>query len=80
MQILILANHGIGLYKFRRELMTKLCDEHTVYIALPETEFIPELKELGCIYIKTEFERRGVNPFADLKLIKTYKHLIDKDL
>lgn len=78
MQILILANHGIGLYKFRRELMTRLCDEHTVYIALPETEFIPELKELGCIYIKTEFERRGVNPFADLKLIQTYKHLIKK--
>ena len=76
MKVLVLANADIGLYKFRRELMEKLCAEHEVYIALPDGEFIEDLEALGCHYIPFEFNRRGMNPFADLMQIRRYKKLL----
>lgn len=76
MKVLVLANADIGLYKFRRELMEKLCAEHEVYIALPNGEYIEDLKTLGCQYISFEFNRRGMNPIADLMQIRRYKKLL----
>ena len=58
MKVLILANNDMGLYKFRKELIEKLCEENSVYIALPYGDLIEPLKELGCEYIQTEFQRR----------------------
>lgn len=76
MKVLVLANADIGLYKFRRELMEQLCAEHEVHIALPDGEFIEDLKALGCDYIPFEFNRRGMNPIADLMQIGRYKKLL----
>ena len=76
MKVLVLANADIGLYKFRRELMEKLCAEHEVHIALPSGEFIEDLKALGCHYIPFEFDRRGMNPIADLMQIRRYRKLL----
>ena len=78
MRLAILANADIGLYKFRRELMERLCAGHEVYIVLPEGEFIEDLKAIGCKYIQFEFDRRGMNPFADLKQIKRYQSLLQE--
>ena len=76
MRIVILTNADIGLYKFRKELVEKLCKEHEVYIVLPEGEFIDSLKQLGCRYIPFEFNRRGTNPIADLCQVKRYIKLL----
>lgn len=76
MRILVLSNFALGLYKFRKELLEILCKENDVYIALPDGEFIPELKELGCNFIPFEFNRRGINPISDLIQIKRYISLI----
>lgn len=78
MKVLILTNNDVGLYKFRREILEDLVQDHTVYIALPDGEFISALKELGCNYCNIEFERRGMNPFKDLKLFISYAKLISK--
>lgn len=75
-KILILANSDLGLYKFRKELIEELLKEHEVFISLPEGEFIKELIELGCNYINTKVDRRGINPISDLKLMMTYMKLI----
>ena len=76
MKILILANHDIGLYQFRKELIQELLKEHEVLISLPNGEFINKLKQMGCKFIDTKVDRRGINPIKDLSLIISYYKLI----
>jgi glycosyltransferase involved in cell wall biosynthesis len=72
-RILILANNDIGLYKFRKELIQDLLNKgNEVYISLPNGEFVRELEKLGCIFIDTVVDRRGINPLTDLKLLAYY--------
>jgi galacturonosyltransferase len=79
MKIAILANSDIGLYKFRKELIQELINQgNEVYISLPNGVFIQPLTDLGCIFIETDVDRRGVNPFTDFKLIIRYLRLIAK--
>ena len=47
MRIVIFTNAGIGLYKFRKELVEDLCRENEVYVVLPNDEFIEPLKAVG---------------------------------
>ena len=75
-RILILANSDLGLYKFRKELIEELLKENEVFISLPDGEFIKELIELGCNYINTKVDRRGINPISDFKLMMTYMKII----
>jgi len=79
MRILILANNDIGLFKFRKELIQKLIFQGCqIYISLPNGEFIPSLREMGCIFIDTKIDRRGINPIKDLKLLTSYSKIIRK--
>lgn len=75
-KVLFLANHFITLFSFRKELIQKLVEEgHEVYLSIPEDEN-GYFEDLGCHIIKTEIDRRGVNPKNDLKLIRFYKKMI----
>lgn len=77
MRILVLANNDLGLYNFRKELIEKLIELNSeVYISLPQGPKILELKELGCQYIETAVDRRGINPIKDLKLLLKYIKII----
>ncbi len=79
MKILILANNDVGLYKFRKELIESFINQkHEVYISLPKGEYVTTLEKMGCKYIRTEFNRRGMNPLKDLKLISFYWKTIKK--
>ena len=78
MRLVILTNAGIGLYKFRKELLELLCKEHEVFIVLPDGEFTEPLKALGCRYIQFEFNRRGMNPASDLKQVMRYIRLLKR--
>lgn len=71
-KILILANNDVGLYKFRKELIQELLKDNEVYISLPDAQLIPLLVNMGCHFIDTPVDRRGINPITDLKLIKKY--------
>lgn len=76
-KILILANYDVGLYRFRKELISELIHRnYEVSISLPEGDLIKNLKDLGCKYYETEVDRRGLNPLIDLKLIKRYFQII----
>lgn len=78
-RILILANHGIGLYNFRLELIQKLIElKYEVYISLPDGERVSDLEKLGCIFISTPIDRRGINPVKDLFLFGQYLHILGK--
>lgn len=79
MRILILANDAEGLYKFRKELIQEmLAKGNQVYISLPDGKFIKNLAQLGCKFINTNVDRRGINPKTDAKLMFFYMKLIKK--
>lgn len=78
-KILILANLDIGLYKFRKALIKELIDQgNEVYISLPKGMLVQNLKEMGCHFIETPVDRRGINPATDLKLMMRYFNIIGK--
>lgn len=77
--IVVIANFDVGLYKFRKALLKRLIsDGNRVYVLLPSGELIPKLRDIGCEYIETAIERRGMNPFKDLSLFRTYRRLLKK--
>lgn len=77
MRILIAANSDMGLYKFRKELVERLIKEgHEVFISLPDGEYIPALKKMGCVFFPCEFDRHGTNPVKELQQIRFYKKLL----
>ena len=87
MRVLILANNDVGLHKFRKELINELLhpgsflEDRTaepceVFISLPNGDFVPELVDMGCVFIDTPIERHGTNPIAELKLKSRYKQII----
>ena len=79
MRILILSNFGMGLYKFRKELLQELIKHgHEVFVSLPNDDYVPLLENLGCEYIESNVDRRGTNPLADMKLLFSYIKIINK--
>jgi galacturonosyltransferase len=79
-KVLILTNYDVGLYNFRRELLERLINEgHDVYISLPYGPRVDDLTKLGCNFIETSIDRRGANPFKDLRLLLFYRKTI-KDI
>lgn len=77
MKILILTNLGMGLYKFRRELLeTLIAHNSEVSLSLPLDEYADKLKAIGCQLIETPFDRRGTNPIRDFKLLLAYLRAI----
>lgn len=72
-RILILSNHFITLYNFRKELIQRLVDEnHEVFISMPKSEENKFFSDMGCNIIETNVDRRGINPIKDAKLILDY--------
>lgn len=78
--ILILTNSIGGLHSFRKEVVKAICDEgFKVYISVPaEASQAEYFREIGCEIILTEFNRRGVNPLADFKLMLVYRKLMKR--
>lgn len=77
--ILILVNHEIVIYNFRKELVEKLLDEgHQVVISSPHGPKIDKLVELGCKHVTYDIQRHGLNPFEELKLLRHYYNLMDQ--
>lgn len=79
MKVMILANNDVGLYQFRKELIEELIKEHKVVISLPDGDFIKPLENIGCKFIDTPVDRRGINPIKDLELFFTYQKILRKE-
>lgn len=78
MNILILANYDVGLFCFRKELIEELLKNNTVFISLPYGELVEPLKNMGCVFIDTPLERRGINPIKDFALLLRYYKILKK--
>lgn len=79
MRVMILANFDVGLYQFRKELIEGLLKENEVIISLPYGELIEPFKEMGCKFIDTSVDRRGINPVTDFKLFNVYRKLLKQE-
>ena len=76
--ILILTNSIGGLHSFRKEVMKAIIDAgYEVYISEPDDdERVKYFEGIGCHIIKTTFNRRGMNPVADFRLMQHYRKMI----
>lgn len=79
MNVLIISNNFIGLNSFRREVVKAILDKgHRVFISAPFDEKKEYFESIGCELINTQFNRKGMNPFKDLKLMLKYWRLIKR--
>ncbi len=77
MIILVLTNNIGGLHSFRKEVMQALVDVgHRVTISAPFDKKTHFFKEMGCELIDTQFNRKGMNPLKDLRLMLLYRKII----
>lgn len=77
--ILVLTNFIAGLHSFRKEVVKAIVDAgYQLYISVPDADndLAKNFGDMGCYLIKTDFNRRGMNPLADFKLMITYRKLI----
>ena len=78
MKILIATNHSYMFYRFRKELAEVLARENEVILSTPFVGHEDDLEALGLECVETKIDRRGVNPFKDMKLRKTYEKMVDE--
>lgn len=76
MKILILTNFDVGLYQFRKELIQSLLEENEIFLSLPHGALVEPLKQMGCHFLDTPLERRGMNPAKDGKLFFAYRRMM----
>ncbi|MBQ9395811.1 MAG: glycosyltransferase family 4 protein [Proteobacteria bacterium] len=78
-RVLLLVNHEIVIYNFRRELVEHLLScGHEVHISSPPGEKIEKLKHMGCICHEHQIDCHGKNIFKDLALLYYYNKLLSK--
>lgn len=78
MKILIATNHSYMFYRFRKELVEVLMQEHEVILSTPFVGHEDDLQAMGLRCIETDIDRRSINPFKDMKLLKTYRQMLDE--
>lgn len=69
----------MGLYSFRKEVIQAILDKgYEVFISCPIDDPVKAkwFEERGCSIIETDFNRKGTNPFSDIKLIFRYRSII----
>lgn len=67
------------LWQFRRELISELLSRGEVVVSTPFVGREEELSGLGCRLIKTDVDRRGINPAKDLALFRRYRGIINSE-
>ena len=77
MNILVLAHNAEGFYRPRRELMQALkqCG-HKVVVSVPRGNCYDKISAIVDEVVDTPIERRGKNPFKDLRLWYFYRRLM----
>lgn len=79
MKVLLLANSSKGVYSFRKELLLQLKEKYEVVIAVPDTVCESELESEGFRVVYTPINRRGMNPFEDIKTVQAYRELLKRE-
>lgn len=78
MRILIATNHSYMFYRFRRALVQSLLRQHEVILSTPFVGHEDDLAAMGLRCVETPVNRRSIDLFQDLKLLKTYRAMLDE--
>lgn len=78
-KILICTNHSYMLYQFRRELIEQLVQDYEVVLSMPFVGHEDDFEAMGCRCVKTDLDRRSINPITDLKLLTFYNKLLKRE-
>lgn len=80
MKVLIASITDSGIFRGRREFITKLIENgHSVTIVSPRTDTVEKLESLGCKHIEVQIQRHGLNPVDELKLINAYRKVLNNE-
>lgn len=86
MKIVLITNNLFMFYKFRKELVQRLCEDCEVTLMLPledevlgEIDFSRHFIDMGCRLINVQMHRRGMNPLNEWKLIENYWKLLKQE-
>lgn len=79
MKFLIITNHSYMLWQFRREVIAQLMTKGEVVISAPFVGHEDDFSAMGCRMIKTQVDRRSINPVTDGKLYRFYRKLLRKE-
>lgn len=80
MHILMTVNAAWNILNFRRPLVQALiADGHRVTILAPVDDSVTDLEGIGCRFIPLEMSVKGLNPFADLKLLCRFKQAFRRE-
>lgn len=78
-RVLFLVNHDVVIYNFRLEVVEKLLETgYEVHISSPYGERIDDLIALGAKYHEIVIDRHGMNPVAEISLLREYQKLMKK--
>ena len=76
-KVLFLVNDLEFLYTQRLEIVERLLQEGSeVLLSAPLKDRVSLFTDLGCTFHRTEFSKRGLNPFGDLVLLCKYLRLL----
>lgn len=78
-KILVITNHSYMLWRFRRELIQELMKDSEVVLSMPFVGHEADFQNMGLRCIETDVDRRGINPITDMKLILTYKKMLQEE-
>ena len=68
MKIAILLNTSWNIYNFRAGLIKHfLAQKHEIICLAPKDDYSDLLVEMGCSFIETPLDNKGINPLNDLK-------------
>ncbi len=78
-KLLILTNHSYMLYRFRRELIEDLAKKYEVVLSMPFVGHEKDFQAMNLRCIETQIDRRGINPFTDMKVLSMYYKMLKKE-
>lgn len=78
-KIAIVGNYGLGLIKFRKELIQTLVNEgHDVYIIYPKDEYLTMIENMGVTVLDLAMSRHGTGIVSEIKTIRSlYQYIKD---
>jgi len=80
-KVMILVNHDLVIYNFRKELVEELIDKgYDVTISSPEGNRLSYFEKIGCKIKILKMERKTKNPLKDLKLLLEYIKIIKQEV
>ncbi|WP_127091173.1 glycosyltransferase family 4 protein [Aquabacter cavernae] len=74
------VNAAWNIWNFRRTLAAALLDDgHQVTILAPHDHTIGDLERMGCRVRPLQMSVKGLNPVADLMLLRRFKHILRQE-